>query len=332
MGWHSVCIDKSAAGESEVRLHSGSLTMSLLALAWGCAEVGPSDGGTGGSEPPSLSVACTNNVEPTIGILDWQLTVTPSSPVQSGRPFDVIFGGVGVFDEGLLDTGMGVLPHGVREINLVDFKATVHVRSGATGDDVVLGPEAIPYKCKSGSRTACDPANDVIDDPPRPRGLRGNTDCEPVAPINPCGRFIFAPTSTDCATGGECASLGKSNQCVLHGFCITGDLDVPLQETSAQFTAGSELEALFGWDDESTGATIQEGGGNDGTWILLPAVYNDPTGPIGLRLTVEGILVAFECTMGVDSQGPLGVDSLDALSSRTPNSELIAIPIGAGGS
>lgn len=307
------------------------LMTSLLAMVVGCAGVNPPEDGTGGSGPSGLSVACTNSVEPVIAILDWQLTVSPSSPVKSGRPFDAAVDGVAVFDEGFLDAGMESVPNGVREINVVDVKATVHVRSGATGEDLVLVPESIPYECLL-QKTGCDPANDVLDDPSRPPGLRGNTDCEPVAPINPCGRFLLAPTSSDCGPDGECTRLGKTSQCVLHDFCITGGLDIPLGEQSAQFTASNELQALFGWDDESTGATIQEGGPNDGTWILPPAVYEEPTGPVGVRVVVEGFPVAIECTMGVSSQGELGVGSLKPLSSPTPDSELIAIPIEAGDS
>jgi len=315
-----------------VRLVSGAFVV-LLFLAMGlvvaCSELPPPE-----PPPPGPTVTCRNTSTDDISFLNWELIVRPD-PIESGEPFTAILGGNAVFNESFLDTAQTVIPGGVEEVNLVGLKATVHVRSGATGDDVVLTVDPAlydGYQC-SFDKSPCDLANDVLDDPPRAPGLRGNTDCdEPaVSPANPCGRFVSLPTSRDCFPEGICDGLGKAgpdSQCELNGFCVTGDLPLRLQEDTGQYTAATnKTEVLFGWDDESTGATIEEEGRNEGTWILPEADYYAATGPNGFRITVAGFPVALECTMGVDSQGPHGVDSFDPLSSPTPNSELITFPI-----
>jgi hypothetical protein len=291
-----------------------------------CAAVDP---GETENEPNAkvITVACADNVTPQIGVLDWRLEVTPMQSIRGGEPFVATLDGTATFSEGYLDAAQVALPGGVEEINMVDVKATVHVRSGATGADVMLTPEEVPYECNV-SRTPCDPANDL----PGVPGARGNTDCQPESQINPCGRFIRLPTSSDCGDDGPCAALGKTgpgSQCELNGFCVIGELLVPLEEASGRYFADEDGDVLFGWAEESTGATVRESGPNAGTWILPEAVYEEPVGPIGTRTTVVGFPVATECTMGVDSRGPLGVDSLDFLSSATPDSALLSFPIEA---
>jgi hypothetical protein len=289
-----------------------------------CAAVEP---GEIGSEPNDkvMSVACADNLTPQIGVLNWKLRVTPTQPIRSGESFIATLGGTATFSEAYLDAGQAAIPGGLQEVNLVDLKATVHVRSGAVGADVTLRAEEIPYECNV-SRTPCDPANDL----PGVPGARGNRDCQPEGTLNPCGRFVRAPTSSDCNADGPCAALGKTgpgSQCELNGFCITGEAELPLEERVGSYVAEDEGEVLFGWADESTGARIRESGPNAGTWILPEAVYEEPIGLLGVRATVVGIPIATECTMGVDSRGPLGVDSLDLLSSPTPDSALISFPI-----
>jgi hypothetical protein len=291
----------------------------------GCAELEDIPNLDGG-EP--LTVACANDLTEDQSILPWQLEVFPKTVV-SGEPFSVGLDGVAVFPEDFLDQAQPLIPGGVEEVNLVAANVTVHVRSGASGEDVILtvDPELYEYEC---ARRAipCDPANDLPSIP----GNVGNTDCEGETSLNPCGRFVKLPTSSDCLPGGACEEIdktGPASQCELNDFCITGDLILPLGEATGKYTADSEGNVLFGWDDgESTGATIQEGGTNDGTWILPDPVYDEEPGPVGIRLTVVGFPIALECTMGVDSKGPLGVDSLDFLSSPTPSRALTAVPIG----
>jgi len=310
-----------------------SLTMSLMVgLLVGCANLDsdPEDAGVGGAggAGPVITLACRNNVTPDVSFLDWELKVSPTpEPIEGGGFFNALLEGVAVFDEEFLDAAQTRVEGGVKEANLIDINATVHVRKGATGEDVSLNGTSITYQCFI-RRGTCAPANDL----PSVPGFRGNTDCEPQNELNPCGRFVDLPTSEDCSEGGDCAALGKTgpgSQCSLNDFCITGDLRLELNPDSGEYTADSQGEVLFGWDDQKAGATVRQSGANEGAWLLPPAVLNDPIGPNGLRVSIADFRVALECTMGVDSQAPppLGVGSRDPLSSPTPDELLIAFPI-----
>ena len=264
------------------------LTMSVMIgpLA-GCSNLGPAN------VEESIPVGCANSVNESTSVLDWELTVE-TLPIESGEPFHPKLDGVAVINETVLDAAQSApgIAGGVREANLVDLKATVHVREGATGADVILTNESIPWECDL-SRAECDPDNDDLSGVP---GRRSNTDCQPEETTNPCGRFVSLPTSNDCDPGGECAELGKTEQCSQNGFCITGDLRLELDRAFGEYTADSQgEEVLFGWADES---------------IQRP-VYEDPTGPIGFRVGIGPLLVAFECTMGAE----------------TPDEQLISFPI-----
>jgi hypothetical protein len=304
---------------------TASLSLLGIGSVMACTELPPT------ADSPILSVGCAINVSETEGaIANWELTVSPE-PIEAGKPFSATLGGFAVFQESFLDDGQVFFSGGVDELDLVELNATVHVRSGATGDDVVLKPAAFPYVCDE-DRTACDPANDVVDDPPRPPGLRANTDCEPVSPGNQCGRFIGLPISRDCGPGGICTDLGKTgpdSQCEDNGFCITGDLRIPLQEATGQYIAASTGRVLFGWADESTGATVKQDEPNKGTWILPEPLYSEPAGPVGFRVNIRGIGTAAECAMAVQCSDPvLGVDCAnEQLASPTPSEALLSFPI-----
>jgi hypothetical protein len=217
-------------------------------------------------------------------------------PIESGELFTAELDGVAVFDEAFLDTAQLLVSGGVKEVNLLGLNATVRVRSGATGDDVALtSDESIPYECDE-DRAECNPANDL----PGVPGFRGNTDCQPEETSNQCGRFLLLPISTDCAPGGVCAGLGKTGQCSVNDFCITGALRLELERARGEYTADSQGNVLFGWADEGTGAPIEG-----------PPTFEDPTGPVGLRLGIGPLSVALECVM----------------AAGTPGSALISFPI-----
>ncbi len=271
-----------------------------------------------------LTLGCTSSLpESGVSIIPFELTVVSEGPL-AGEPFTAELGGTGLLPESLLDAAQWAIPGGVTRVNLVDLRATVHARAGVFGVDVVLEPEPIPYRCALDSAAVCDPANDLDGVP----GKRGNTDCTmPMGPTNPCGRFIEIPISYDCGAGGTCESLGKLDQCGAppggNGFCVTGPLSVPLQSGVGNYVASAmSSEALFGWDDASTGATV----GSNGTWMLPPAVFADPIVSNGIRADIGGLSVAFECTMGVDGGGIYGV-GVPEQSSPTPNLLLISFEI-----
>jgi hypothetical protein len=320
-----------------MRLLAKAFVLLLAVGPFGCASLGENGtGGAGGTGAPVVSVACNSSAGPSTAFLDWELTVSPDEPIVSGQPFMATLGGIAVFPEDFLDTGHEnpLLEGGIQRGDLVELNATVQVRSGAMGDVMVtLTPAADEYTC-SIDGSPCDPANDL----PSVPGLRENADCEGQSRLNPCGRFMFVPTSTDCQPDGECDRLGKMHQCDLHDACITGDLEIRLQQESARYTAAAEGDVLFGWAEEGTGAELdQTGGPNDGTWIL-PILYDEddpfggeayekPAGPIGIRATFAGFPVALECTMGAPCV--IGVECAESLPKPTPDSELISFPIEA---
>ncbi len=280
-----------------------------------------------GDEPfpktETLTLGCLDNFGDT-SLLPFELTVTPGSPV-SGQPFVADFKAIGSLSEALLDAVQWVIPGGATRVNLIEMQATVQVRDGAVGEDVSLAPEPIPHRCAIDTEAACDPANDL----PGVPGRRGNTDCAPVGPTNPCGRFIEIPTSDDCEPGGLCATLDggsatKLDQCALNGFCVTDSLLMPLASRVGQYVAEASGQVRFGWADRGTGAVLQP----DGTWDLPPAPFDEPAGPNGLRLSIQGLSVALECTMAVDSGGMDGV-GIPGRTSPTPDGLLVSFPIEA---
>lgn len=268
-------------------------------------------GGTGGTHAKVISVACTNNVAPVVSVLGWELTVEPNpDPIQGGEVFNAIVKGTAVASESFLTAARQIQP-GLEELYLLDIKATVHVRSGATGDDVPLKIMPIPYKCAIG-RTECDPEKDLPSIP----GLRGNPDCNTDLNFDPCVRLVRLPISEDCSKGGECEAAGRTGPgsiCSTDGFCITDDLRLEFEPASSgAYTADSGGEVLFGWADA---ATILD----DETLLLPPADFDSPVGPIGLRVGVGVVGVALECAMGVEGPGETG--------RRTPDSALISFQI-----
>ncbi len=275
-----------------------------------------------------VSLGCANSVTTDISILDWELTVAPSDPIVGGGAFDAELSGVAFFSEDFLDVAQNVIPGGVQSAGLTDLAATVTVRSGATGDPVVLGPTDIPYTCAladidTGETVTCDPANSEGTFP-----NDSNTDCQPQGTFNKCRRFIDVPTSEDCASGGACEQLDpsdctgdacvKANQCTNNGFCVTGPLPLDLATATGSYTADASGSVLFGWDDSAEVAT-------DGTYVLDMPLFLDPTPPNGVRINPP-LSVALQCTMAVDAGGPDGVGVPDQ-ASPTPDSLLISFPI-----
>ncbi|MGB5703510.1 MAG: hypothetical protein WBM48_11895 [Polyangiales bacterium] len=265
-----------------------------------------------------ISLACTNNVVADVLMQDFELTVT-ADPVIAGAVVPVSYSGAVRFPEIITDAAQGGVPGGVISGDLAEAKATVHVRSGAIGADVTLTAAPLPTTCLIG-QTSCDPANDLPSIPT----LRPNPDCIPTGTFNPCQQVVAFPTSFDCAQGGTCELLGKSVQCEVNGFCITGPLEIPLVGESTSITPDASGQVLFGWDDQSTGAALKP----DGTWSLPPSTFTDPLGPNGIKLNASGLAVALECTMAVPSDGPYGtIPPVPDQSSPTPDSQLINFPI-----
>ena len=108
------------------------------------------------------------------------------------------------------------------------------------------------YKSNPEFQGACDPANDL----PSVPGNRGNSDCVPTGSFNPCAQIRDVPVSSDCSSGGTCDQIGKgpgTPQCDNNGFCVLGDLTMPLAAAPGYYDAnGFAGYVLFGWDDAGT--------------------------------------------------------------------------------
>ena len=315
-----------------------SLTFASIA---GCSDLGStldtSNGGTGGDggglvdpgrKTKRITLGCTNSVTSTVYVVGWDLTVDPG-PIVGGEAFGAILGGLLVVDEALLDDALMVVQGGYKRVNLLDVRASVHVRNGVTSEheDVVLSNEPIQRTCtydrsgdtgiEAGPFPTCSAADDSEDG--------SNEGCTGLAgmplPENTCGQFVTIPTSSDCAPGGFCESRGKTgsgSQCALFGFCISTALELVLAGAHQSYLAAGSGAVLFGWDDESTGAELDDSvGPHGGTWILPPAGFGEP-GPNSLRVVFgSGFSAALECTMAVGT----------GRMRPTPDSDLLSFPI-----
>ncbi|MDH3727127.1 MAG: hypothetical protein OER77_06325, partial [Myxococcales bacterium] len=265
----------------------------------------------------AITLGCTNNLTTDVSIVPFDLTVDPDSVVSSSA-VTATLDGVAELPETVLDfaqTAMG----GVQEVNIIDLAATVQLRSGGVGVAVPLGLDGVPYVCGAVLGTPCDPANDL----PGVPGNRGNTDCVPTGDTNPCGRFMSVPTSFNCLPGGTCDAAGKAAQCADNDFCVSGPLPLPLAAVGGSYTADPAGTMLFGWDDITTGATLNP----DNTYALPPAVFLDPIGTNGIRVNLGGMSAAVECTMAVDANDPVHGVGVPGEASPSPDAVLLGFPI-----
>ncbi len=322
-----------------------------VALLMGCSDLGCPDGSaradglcesSGLIDPEPITVTvplgCDYSVPPDdTSDLWWELTVNPG-PIVARQPFGAQFEALAVFDGKTLHYAQLYVPGGVNRVEVLELHATVHVRRGiedsTAASDVMLDVKPIPRTCRfdeegnegpgAGPFPSCSEANDLLDG--------SNEDCTGLEgaphPDDRCGRFVDVPISTDCGSEGPCDTARRRLQCELNGFCVTGSIEVELEGAKEGYVAADEGTVLFGWDESSTGATLDRTGGpNDGTWILPEAVFDDPPGPNAMRFMVRDLPVAYECTMGVDAQGPWGVLSRDDRSNPAPDMLLISFPI-----
>lgn len=182
-----------------------------------------------------------------------------------------------------------------------------------------MRPSVLPTICST-SGGACDPADDAPDG--------SNPACLSIDGSNRCGTYIDIYTSSSCEPGGRCETLDEGDgvkvaQCAANGFCVTHVPSIALGDAISSYAADPAGRILFGFDDESTGATIRP----DGTYALPAADPGAPVGPNGFRIRVgDGTVVAVECTMAVDSNGPDGV-GVPGGASPTLDSLLVAMPI-----
>ena len=266
-----------------------------------------------------ITLGCTNNVTIDVSILPFTLNVTPD-PVISGTVVPVVLGGIAVFSETFLDAAQGAVPGGVTQADLINLAATVQIRSGGTMASITLTNPPLPTTCLI-SGAACDPINDQASVP----GIQPNTDCVPTGTFNPCQALVTIPTSSDCTVGGVCDILGKlASECAVNGFCVTSGLPLPFVDQATTFTAAASGIVNFGFDDTTTGATLNP----DGSYALPAAVFTDPPTPNEIKVNASGLSVALRCTMAVDAGGPDGpVPPVPDQASPTPDARLLNFTI-----
>ncbi|MDH3655520.1 MAG: hypothetical protein OEN21_14730 [Myxococcales bacterium] len=296
-----------------------------------------------------IQLACSDNLPPRpnapgFSLLAWELSVSPS-PIPSGTEFGFGLTAFAGFDEFFLNVAQHLVPGGVSRVNVLELQATVRVRRGAKDPEPIaltLDSQSIPWTCRydnngnaghSGDFPSCSPGKLNPDD--------SNDDCTGLGglaqPDNPCGQFQKIPTSTDCEPGGACdvqgnpfpgLELSPLELCETNGFCVVGPVEVELRGEKEGYVAADSGHVLFGWDDVSTGAELDETNGpNHGTWILPPAVFGEEVGPNGMRSKVGDVEIALECTMAISSWNPVVEGSRDQRSAPAPDHMLISFPI-----
>jgi hypothetical protein len=291
------------------------------------------------NQSAALTVGCRNNVTADISILPFSLDVNPG-PMAAGSAFTAVLDGVAAFSEAFLDAAQAVVPGGVKTGQLIvsnggGLAATVIATGAVTGANVQLGPDpaSLSSRCALtgvpctgapglGSCTSIPVVNNncttgFVDIPilfgidTAPGG------CTPATPGVP-------PAACDCS---PCAALDtapdttKASECAANGFCVTGDLPLPLNATNGSYTAGATSGApmYFDWVQPYPLAV-------DGTIVLPAAVFANNPAPVGVRVSAGGLFVALQCAGAVDSGGPDGVGVLD-LASPTPNSLKNTFPV-----
>lgn len=348
------------------RLIVSLLMCSTLVLLTSCSDLAMNEvgsggmagvGGSGGREPivdpapktRDIGLGCTQNITSLVQSPAWELEVDPG-PIVAGETFGAVFRGRATFGEAFLHNAELWVEGGFDRVGLEQIKATVVVRSGATATGpplVLVRPGQVQKTCtydESGSAhvgagpfPVCSEEDDNEDGSNEGCvGLGGAPSSE-----NRCLEHLTIETSDDCDPGGVCDTLDgglglKNAECEENGFCVTASLEVRLQaevgargvpDDSRSFRAGSSGSVFFGWDDQNTGATVQEGGHDDGVLTLRAAIYDEEPGPNSIRARIPGFAVAYECTMSVGTRASDGVDSETRGRSRTPDYKLIHFPI-----
>jgi hypothetical protein len=286
-----------------------------------CEPPGPPDPDP---QTKTITVGCRNNVTADVSMLPFDLTVDPG-PIAGGQSVSVIYDGVANFAEAFLDAAQAAVPGGVRVAALVDLVATTQVRSGGTFPNVPLtaDPSTLTGSCDLMSDgSAIDSLSNplvVLCNPANNNANGSNAACIPTGAFNQCRYRTEVPTTTNQTT---CTNLGKASQWNLNGFCVTGDLALPLSAQASSGTAGASGQILFGWYDSATVCPPNFPNQGTTTCTLPAAVFSSPAAPLGIRVNASGLSVALQCNQAVDAT-PTGTET----PVSQPDSALIPFPI-----
>ena len=289
----------------------------------------PCDSGAGSCEAGicatsrALSLGCANSTPIGAKSVSSAVLNVAAGPVLAGQQFDAILSGSALLPEFYLDGVQQAISGGLRQAELEDLRYLVRVRSGAT---LVGGSGVVPSVALAADTVAITPGEVRLCNFPVDQECTQGSDCLGTI-CNPPVVLIDLPTSDDCAPGGVCDALGKAtgptSQCVLNGFCVTGDLDIPLAETTATYTADPSGEVLFGWADRGLANSTLNPTTN--LFDIPKPSFLDPVEQ-GLRAEV-GLTLGLECVMGIDA-GEVPTNPQDRLIGLTPDADLISFPIG----
>lgn len=202
--------DGSAFGDNLLRDNDGGGASLQVTAGVQVVELQPNScAGTtscvvGGSVTRVVPVVCANNVTTDLTGIPFELTVGLDGPILGGAPFDAEIAATGQIPTWVLQAAVSTIP-GLTEVSVTAFQATVTVRRGATGSDVVTtltsppqtvpipldgtgtvvtGPALVPLSTETGSYVA-DPSGAVlfefagaipptviVTNPPGPTGIR----------------------------------------------------------------------------------------------------------------------------------------------------------------
>jgi len=141
----------------------------------------------------------------------------------------------------------------------------------------------------------------------RPRPCITSSDCASSQCRCDCSTCA-ALDNAGCRPGDPDVPCTKGDECRANGFCVTGDLVLPLASDSGTWTAGaSGQDVLYGWFDNGGSPPTNA----NGTCSLPAASFPAPTAPIGVRVSAGGLFVAVQCLMCSDSGGTEGIAECD---------------------
>jgi hypothetical protein len=224
--------------------------------------------------------------------IQYELTVALIEPIVAGEEFGVDFEGKVTFDESAIALVQESSLGGFTTLEIQGVQATVHVREGATGDDVVLTPEAdVPFSVDVPLSTEC---------------ATGGF-CERQGHERQCVEHDFCVEGpVEILVKGSGGFRADPSGTVLFGFAADGGDNVEVLDD------GSCNEGTYYFPE-------------------APSV-DDPIGPNGVRMRLRSpsglaLEMGLECVMGEQSRGSFGIDSCDPETSPTPDSRLIRFPI-----
>jgi cysteine-rich repeat protein len=244
----------------------------------------------------TVPMACADNAFSELRTEFYELTVDPLGPIFANSSFEVQLGGQAVIPEFFLDAAQTAFVGGATEVEIGALHATASVRDGATGAEVLLS-RAQPF-----ADGRC-----FLDTSPTPFSCTEDADCGPGYTCYEVAQIPTIDGTADACAACNAINATKAQQCTWNGFCVAGDLQLPLDPETAVFLADAYGSVLFGWHEDLS--------------LSSPALFSDPAGPNGVRWVAQsGLFIGQECSMGTADAGGTAVVAL-------PNQELLALPI-----